>query len=639
MPIDTGNLVRLLSTLTYVITALQKQYDDYDKLQANKQESIITFWNAVSRLTDDLRTYQEFVKVLHERQSVFASFITGNSADWDRFESALGDIQSKYRELQGHEPSGPGPERKGVAKRIMAPLIFIDVLNSSIKRIGDATAGLESDAEALERAYQRLRASYMIHIISSYQDVIPQKLGTILSDSSALLKAIDTVVSSFNKTPFHLSTTTVAPETLFKLNQDRDVADRVTNAMKAEGDSWAESLIHSNSIDEFSRIQRHTMELLWAACIPQMESEELKFARSGDERISDNGLKELSSALKSAVARADKQSFSIAFCGMVKAGKSLFLNAMMSQTILPSDELPSTAWPCRLRHVPNQSIPTLMFDPKPFQEGLNNLQDKKIGSKMQDYKPLSDDPFDDTGDTNVLDPLMTESEDYAGIYYNWKDLHQKTRENLLEFENPNFKLLSNVEGRDQVAKLLGQLNDIVRLCHRFKLGFPAGSGEWPLLCVEFASLRDRSIEGTFEFIDLPGLGEEFDSFSYQDMITRVATQANAVVPIVSFKEIAKQDWRKLPVIISSGLKTRASMVICTHFDQISQSNLDEQIATVAKVFWSEPSAATHRVIPCSSKMGLSAAHLRHHLADKLPEFSSIYNANPDDIRYPVSISG
>ena len=147
-------------------------------------------------------------------------------------------------------------------------------------------------------------------------------------------------------------------------------------------------------------------------------------------------------------------------------------------------------------------------------------------------------------------------------------------------------------------------------------------------------------------------------FNYEDMVTRVTTEANAVVPIVSFKEIAKQDWRKLPRIISSGLQTRASMVICTHFDQvgvlsivapflsldmgilqISQNNLHEQVATVAKCFWSEPSAAMHRVIPCSSKMGLSAALLRRHPAHKLPKFDSIWNRDPDDIRYPVSISG
>ncbi len=37
-------------------------------------------------------------------------------------------------------------------------------------------------------------------------------------------------------------------------------------------------------------------------------------------------------------------------------------------------------------------------------------------------------------------------------------------------------------------------------------------------------------------------------------------------------------------------------------------------------------------------MGLSAALLRRHPVDKLPELDKIWNDNPDDIGYPVSIS-
>jgi hypothetical protein len=96
----------------------------------------------------------------------------------------------------------------------------------------------------------------------------------------------------------------------------------------------------------------------------------------------------------------------------------------------------------------------LTFDPKPFRIGLEKLQVNKFGSKMQDYKPPSDDPFEDTTDTNAPNSLMTANEDYTEIYYNWKDLHQQTRKNLLEFENPNFELLPRAEGRDQVAKLV-----------------------------------------------------------------------------------------------------------------------------------------------------------------------------------------
>jgi hypothetical protein len=86
--------------------------------------------------------------------------------------------------------------------------------------------------------------------------------------------------------------------------------------------------------------------------------------------------------------------------------------------------------------------------------GLTKLQAHKFGSKMQDYTPPSDDPFDNTPDINVPNLLMTTNEDYTGIYYNWKDLHQQTRKNLLEFENPYFELLSNAKGRDQVVSAL-----------------------------------------------------------------------------------------------------------------------------------------------------------------------------------------
>ena len=45
---------------------------------------------------------------------------------------------------------------------------------------------------------------------------------------------------------------------------------------------------------------------------------------------------------------------------------------------------------------------------------------------------------------------------------------------------------------------LGQLNDIVRLCQRFDLGFDMSEVDWPLLSVEFNSLRGHQINGIYE---------------------------------------------------------------------------------------------------------------------------------------------
>lgn len=45
---------------------------------------------------------------------------------------------------------------------------------------------------------------------------------------------------------------------------------------------------------------------------------------------------------------------------------------------------------------------------------------------------------------------------------------------------------------------LSQLNDIVRLCHRFSLPFKMDDVEWPLLAVEFNSLRGHQMDGVYE---------------------------------------------------------------------------------------------------------------------------------------------
>jgi hypothetical protein len=51
---------------------------------------------------------------------------------------------------------------------------------------------------------------------------------------------------------------------------------------------------------------------------------------------------------------------------------------------------------------------------------------------------------------------------------------------------------------DSFLAQLSQLNDIVRLCHRFNLPFKMDDVEWPLLAVEFNSLRGHQMDGVYE---------------------------------------------------------------------------------------------------------------------------------------------
>jgi hypothetical protein len=105
----------------------------------------------------------------------------------------------------------------------------------------------------------------------------------------------------------------------------------------------------------------------------------------------------------------------------------------------------------------------------------------------------------------------------------------------------------------------------------------------------------------------------------------VASDSNGVVPIVSFKELPRSDWKRLPDLIASGFNGRASMVVCTHLDQVSQDNMDEQLKTVTKIFWPEGGLNTNRVISCSSLMGLSARDLLDISSNAKPPFRDIWN--------------
>ena len=67
------------------------------------------------------------------------------------------------------------------------------------------------------------------------------------------------------------------------------------------------------------------------------------------------------------------------------------------------------------------------------------------------------------------------------------------------------------------------------------------------------------------------------------------------------------------------------MVVCTHLDQVSQENMDEQLKAVAETFWPGGVLNTSRVIPCSSLIGLGARDLLDRSIWTIPPFESIWD--------------
>ena len=116
-------------------------------------------------------------------------------------------------------------------------------------------------------------------------------------------------------------------------------------------------------------------------------------------------------------------------------------------------ELPSTAWPCRVRHVEGQTVPELQFQAEPFLVALKKLQAHQYGRKMQDYRPPEENLFE-----ALLSDAPSEPSDedvlLRTIHSQWIDLHAATRDNLLKFETPGFRLPRMATGEENVKDLV-----------------------------------------------------------------------------------------------------------------------------------------------------------------------------------------
>ena len=122
-------------------------------------------------------------------------------------------------------------------------------------------------------------------------------------------------------------------------------------------------------------------------------------------------------------------------------------------------------------------------------------------------------------------------------------------------------------------------------------------------------------------------------FNLESLVRLVASDSNAIVPIVSFKELASSDWKCLPDLVTSGFNGGANVVVCTHLDQVSRDYMEEQRKTVTKTFWPKDVLNTSSVIPCSSLIGLGARELLDKSYRCKPLFEEVWKK--DTVGYHV----
>ena len=309
--------------------------------------------------------------------------------------------------------------------------------------------------------------------IAKEQWTVPSSVGVRLISNveGRVWKALESVLDAFRFQPF-----AVSPEqtnrlynlpTFAILTHNHETATRHGELARQIGKAWVDDhllLRYIPWVQKLDFLQTSLFELLWSGTVGQLKQHNPHSSDDPERPEFERAVKELESVLQEAIVRSKKPHFSIALCGMVKAGKSLFLNALMGKSILSSEgesvnsripypilsitaDLPSTAWPCRIRHVEGQTVPKLQFQAKPFISALKKLRAHQYGRKVQTY-PSPAEIYDTPSVPSDEEILL------RMIHRQWGDLHTVTRNNLLKFETPGFTLPPMARGEHDVKILV-----------------------------------------------------------------------------------------------------------------------------------------------------------------------------------------
>ena len=168
-------------------------------------------------------------------------------------------------------------------------------------------------------------------------------VGNAFDIQDSVGQALDSVLHVFHRHPFALSPegdSRVNLLTFAALNHNHQSATRYEELARRVGRAWVDDRLQKYNVQvrDLSALQTSLFGLLWSGTIEQLKKRDADPNGDDPERPDfEKALAELEKMLQEAIVRSKKQRFAIAFCGMVKAGKSLFLNALMGRTILPSD--------------------------------------------------------------------------------------------------------------------------------------------------------------------------------------------------------------------------------------------------------------------------------------------------------------
>jgi hypothetical protein len=260
------------------------------------------------------------------------------------FETALKATQLMF-EVNPAGTSYESTKNSSEINKAKRALNSLNVLKANLQSVHrqELIANIEEAARQIylcqkktERALKLVWNLYVIEQQHAGRRSSVDNVGNIQDDVG---KALDSVIHSFHLHPFAFSPEGDIRVNLLTLNHNHEAATRYEDLARRIGRAWVNDRVPKvgTHIRDLAALETTLFELLWSRTIEQLKEREGDAAADPERPEFEKALLELEKALQEAIVRAKEQRFTIAFCGMVKAGKSLFLNALMGRALLPSD--------------------------------------------------------------------------------------------------------------------------------------------------------------------------------------------------------------------------------------------------------------------------------------------------------------
>jgi hypothetical protein len=274
---------------------------------------------------------------------------------------AMKEFQENLRTMTTRLDSGSATESPTLPDTHRSVKLFLQSLlhlpstgqRTVVSDLNESRLDILDNRQKIKRAFKLLWNLWNLYTIAQQQENAGSAFSLGRNTVKPVAEALDAVSWEFIGHPFGISRPS-GSFSLSVLNCDDHAASRKEELARQLGKCWIDDRVnrhhvpanqliddcanqHHDAANQLIDVQITLFELIWSGTIQQLRANPTLSTSDPEYKEFEQILGQLDNSLQEVIARSRRPRFTLSFYGMVKAGKSLFLNALIGKTVLPSN--------------------------------------------------------------------------------------------------------------------------------------------------------------------------------------------------------------------------------------------------------------------------------------------------------------